>query len=348
MTPGEQLAWGALAIAGLAGSAMCSGLETGSYCLNRVRLDLRAAQAAARRAGRSDRRRGELARWTPAPHAVVLREELSQPDRLLAALLIGNNISNYVGVLAITVLLEAVGYSDWAIVALNALLLTPLLLIVGESVPKELFRLEADRLMYPLAPLLRWLRWICTASGALPLVVAVGRLAARLMGPEAELAGVRDERQRIAMLLKEGAGGGVLSEAQTTLVDRALAMGRLTVADVMVPWARVEVVDLRWPPNRLEQAIRRSQRSRLPALVDGGQVAGVIEVVEVLVRPDEAITSLVRAPARLGAEMSLFDALEAVRHADAPVGVVERSGRPIGLVTLADLAQPLLGELDSW
>ncbi|MEM7621819.1 MAG: CNNM domain-containing protein, partial [Planctomycetota bacterium] len=75
--------WTGVAFLGLLGSAMWSGLETGTYFLNRVRLRLRLEDPA-----------------DGAARAVA--EELEQPERTLTTILIGNNACNYIGTLGLT------------------------------------------------------------------------------------------------------------------------------------------------------------------------------------------------------------------------------------------------------
>jgi putative hemolysin len=96
MTPPPDVAWWTdpmwvvLAAIGLGGSAVFSGLEIGLYTLNRVKLAVAAE--------RGDRR------------AVRLQRELAQPERLLAGLLVGNNMVNYLGTVAIAALLDRAGF----------------------------------------------------------------------------------------------------------------------------------------------------------------------------------------------------------------------------------------------
>jgi len=100
--------WIALAAIGLGGSAVFSGLEIGLYTLNRVKLAVAAE--------RGDRR------------AVRLQRELAQPERLLAALLIGNNMVNYLGTVAIAALLDRAGLGPVESVVVNTAVVVPLLL----------------------------------------------------------------------------------------------------------------------------------------------------------------------------------------------------------------------------
>ena len=104
--------------------------------------------------------------------ARVLTRELDRPERVLATILLGNNACNYLGTLGLTAILEGRGYGTVTMIVLQVLVLTPMLLVFGESVPKELFRVHADSLAPRVAPTLRAVRVLATVTGVLPLISA--------------------------------------------------------------------------------------------------------------------------------------------------------------------------------
>jgi len=327
MTTLEMTLWWMLMLSALIASACFSGVEVGCYTLNRVRLDLRA--------GRTTR---------PDWAARVLKRELEQPDRLLAALLIGNNIVNYAGALAMTTLLEVGGRSPGQVALITTLVLTPALFVFGEAIPKELFRVEADRLTYRFAGVLSAMRLLLTYSGVLPLARLMSRGIERAAGLKAEH--ISDARQRVAALLKEGAGQGELSEAQVSLVDRALVFGRVRVADEMVPWAKVRVVTMESSRVQAMRAIGAVSHARIPVVSASGRVVGVLHQADLHTRPDAGLHELITPPVRVRPETPAREALLAIRRAKAGIAVVEdAAGRPTGLVTIKDLIEPLTGEI---
>ena len=248
-----------LALLGLIGSAMFSGLETGVYCLSRVRLNLRATSEPADRSAR------------------LLRHELDSTSRTLATLLIGNNVFNYMGVFGLTALLQVYIESEIVVIALIALLFTPVLLVVAESLPKELFRVSADRLTYLYVWPLTITRWLFTITLAIPIVLVFDKAAARITGASPADAFGRDARSRIAALLKEGATLGVLTESQTKLIDRALTLREATVLEEMIPWRAVRYARADWRRPTLLTNIRTDPHAPLPGsevLVAGGSHSG--------------------------------------------------------------------------
>ncbi len=324
MTP-EVLFWSALCLLGLLGSAVCSGMETGYYRLNRVTLALRSEREAGAR---------------------LLRGMTDKPQGLLASLLIGNNAFNYIGVLGLTALLEMRGYSEASIVLLNALVLTPVVLVFCESTPKELFRRRADAWMYPLARPLWVMRTVFAATGFLGLVVGFARLVGRIGGiaPEPALS----RREEVAALLYESASEGVISESQLRIVQQAMRLGRADVRRVMVPWRRVLTVDAGSSREEALAVFAEAVHTRAPVVDSSGSVVGVLNRLHLHAHPDRTIESLMTPGATLHPQMRVTVALARLREADSPVGIVMGPAGPVGLVTPKNLIEPLVGTLEQW
>jgi CBS domain containing-hemolysin-like protein len=331
----ETVLW-SIAFAGAVIMALCSGMEIACYSINRVRLALRAGLV------------------PPDKAARMIRAELDQPDRLLSTLLICMNIGTYAGALATSELLERSVESPALVALLNTCVLAPVLFIFSEALPKELFRTEADRLAYFFARPLAAARGALTVVGVLPLVQVLTRLVERISGLPRER--ISDARQRIALLLKEGAGHGVLSESQVTLVDRALMLRGVTVADEMVPWSLVRTLPLDIDRARALKIIGPSRHARVPVVGSiessspGGRatwgVVGILEQLDLYLKPEATIAELVRPVVRLRRSTRVREALLLLREHKCAMGVVEDDNhRPLGIVTARDLVEPLTGEL---
>lgn len=312
-------------VAAITWSALCSGTEIGCYSLNRVRLDARASDP-----------RNTAAR--------LLYRELQHPDRNLVTLLVSNNIANYAIALCATGACLAMGLSAQTTGLVSAAVLTPLTLIFGEALPKEVFRANADRLVYAMARPLNWSRIILTAVGVHPLVSAVARLAERLgnLRPDS----FSDARQRVAMLFRESVGTGVVSSAQAQLADRALAFGRVSVADEMTPWSLVRTLSVDADHAAAVRVASLSRHARLPVVDPVGRVIGVLRTIDVFLHPGAAPRSMLIAAPRVRAHTTARDALLMLRESEAGLAIVEDdNAKPLGIVTAKDLIEPLTGEL---
>ncbi len=325
--PWVYAAWWGMVLVGLTGTALCNGVELGAYTLNRVRLDLR-----------SNRR-------PPDRAALILREEVGKPDRLLATVLIFTNLFGYLASAGVTGLLTHSGYPDGATVAINFAILAPTIFVWADCVPKELFRLEADRLTYRLAGFVRGMRLLATWTGVLWVVGGLARAVERLAGLRRERLHLSDARQRVAALLREGASAGALSESQATLLDRALVFGRATVGSEMVPWNKVRPIGLEWDRARLIDVAAGLNHARIPVVGKDGRVVGVIRQLDLAIWPNKTVAELLSPVARFSPRTPVFDALAEMVRTGAGMGVVESDGRPVGLVTTKDLVEPLIGDL---
>ncbi len=332
MTALEQAVWWCVVVVALCGTGLLSGLETGIYRLSRVKLEVRAARGPNQASAR------------------LLKQETSQPQRLLSANIIANVIFGDLAAMGATHLLAGWGYSEGAIILINAAILTPVMFVFAESIPKELFRLEADRLTYRFAGFLAVLRSILTLIGVLPLVSVIMRLSMKSLKLSPDSALVSTGRERLLTLLKDTAGEreseAPLSEVQARLLDRAIEFGRTSVADEMLPWSHVHTIRASWSRATIVSLLARSPQPFLPVSerdsTGRARVIGVVRSQDLFARSDAPIHRLTQEPARLAPRMTLADAAARLRQAQIPAGIVEDGGKPIGLITLSDLVEPLL------
>lgn len=327
----EVAGWILLGMLGIIGSAIFSGQETGIYTLNRVRLHLLAHR--------------------DHSSAAVLREMVHNPNRLLVTLLIANNIANYLASYAIAVLLAAVGLGQWQQVGVNALILTPLLFVFGEVLPKDLFARYTDQLSYFFARPLRSLQLLLMCTGLLPLVSSFSYALSKLLKADEASGAAMHPRRAVTQLIQEGVGHGLLSTHQSDLIDRVLHPTEHVVSDAMVPWSQVRKLRAGQPAEAVWSLADRTSHSRFPLVDRGGQVMGVVNVFDVLLhKPEDCppLEQLAKRAPQLPPEMDLRDALVELQRQQTHQAIVMQAGRPVGIVTLKDLVEPITGELVAW
>lgn len=327
----EILLWSMLMLLGIGGSALCSGLEVGLYSANRVRVQVEGAKKSGVRARR-------------------LQKLLDETVPSLTALLVWNNIFNYAGTFALTTLVALAGLSDLQMILVQVAVLTPVLLVFAESTPKEVFRANADVLMPRFAIGLIALRTVVTW---IPIVSVLGWLAesaSKLVGV-GSLGSLGDARESVAELLKFGSG--TMSEAQVTLIDRALQLEHTKVQSEMIPIGLVRSLRAGWTIGRARAAVRGHPYSRFPVIGKDGSVVGIVHAIDLytheLARVDDGLVDqLMDDPVTLSGQMSVETALRSINRSGGHLGVVRQGGRDVGIVTRKDLVEPLVGELEEW
>ncbi|MBL0871269.1 MAG: DUF21 domain-containing protein [Phycisphaerales bacterium] len=346
MTTTEIVIAVALIVLGTIGASVCAGAEMGLYAINRVKLALRD------RAG--------------IRSAKILRGELDRSATTLAVFLLGYNFTSYLAAEGLTTLLrEGWGLGNWGVILFSIFVATPVLFVVNDALPKEVFRIRADRLMEPLASTLRAVRVLLTWTGVVPVIRVLTKFVAGLIpggGASGETeAEVRLSRENIAELLKEGARHGAISESQVGLLDGAMGLRGTTVGDELIPWHRCRVIREDWTRGKVLDYLAAYPTSRLPLVDARGEVLGVVESVKVCIAAAESAASsttsawlknLAGKPVELSPKTGVREALATLIEAGETLAVVRAPvpggapagtrGRVIGIVTVSDLLDPLL------
>lgn len=307
----------------LAGSFLYAGAETGFYSLSRDQVDVDASAGS---------RPARCVRW-------LLRDD----SALLITLLIGNNLVLQLATRVGDDLLAGSGLSPQLSALIVALILTPLVFLFGEALPKDLFHRRPQSLSYGVSgvvvasrmifwPLERILRLVSAALEGL-FGLGRGRATAR-------------PRERLTKLLAEGERQGVLPLRARVLAENALALRSTPIETCMTPWA--EVLTLKEGQDQAAQleAVRSSRWTRLPVISEEGVFLGYVHQLEVLAAGgSQAILEPLRPLPVFEREMPVDRALLLLRASGKRAAVVGTREQPVGLVTLKDLVEEISGDL---
>jgi CBS domain-containing protein len=141
--------------------------------------------------------------------------------------------------------------------------------------------------------------------------------------------------------------GGRLGQEERRLLRRLLASTAILVSDIMTRWSRVRTVAADADPAAVIATFRESGHSRLPVL-DDGRVTGLLTIKDLLVAgTDEAGSGVALRPVHfLRSEMVVQDAFDEMRASQVHLAVVvDRYGTPVGILTVEDILEEIVGEL---
>jgi putative hemolysin len=307
--------------------AVFSGAETGVYSISRVRLEAEAQEG--RRSARL------LAR--------LLRDDAT----LLITLLIGNNLVLEL----LTHLVESSvgehGLPDYVHEVTAAALLTPLVFLFGELIPKDLFRRRPHALLALVAPVISVFRWIVSPLAWPLALIALGM--ERLLGLRKEDFARILRREEMVELLAESRRAGSLAPQAEELAHNVLVLRHTPLARVAIPWDRVEWIDLERGESEARAAVARSNFTRLPVLGLGPDrkrvVLGYLHQLDVLGLPPEAsLRPSIRPLLELSPDLPLDRAVARLQAAGQRLAVVGSPRSPKGLVSLMDLLASLASQ----
>ena len=302
-----------------------SGVETGIYSINRLRVRFRAERG----------QRG----------AAILQRLVSDTERLVATTLVGHNLAIYAAAAVVTKALELRHLAQPEVVA--TALLTPFSFVLAELLPKDLFERQREGLMCPLAASVRFFTWLLWPIAA-PLRMLVGVLLSALHRPRLQR-DVLFSRPGLMFSLADANGLGQLTAAQRQMAQHIMQVEQSTVADACLPIGRVESVSLHTTPRELLERLRGKRYSRLPVYeADPSKIIGTVNVFDLLYHRGDVGRSLrpyVKPAIFLDQRTRLHAGLLRLRSSRQHIGIVVDGARPVGLVTLSDLVEQLVGKL---
>jgi CBS domain containing-hemolysin-like protein len=319
-----------LLVGGLYYSGFFSGSETGIYCLSRLRLHL-----------------GEL---EGDPQAVRLARILDDEPGALSVTLIGTNVMNYLTTSAVAFMfVELLGVPELDTELYTIVLMTPVVFVFGEVVPKNLFQRRADALMMRGSTQLAFFGALFRATGAIWCVTRLAAFVSNLaLGKRAERHTTADPKRRMALLMQDALIGDVVGNAQSDLIDRVIRLAETPIHAIMVPWNRVATLPGTAGRRALLRLARRNRHARIP--VHGKQrrqVMGLADVDVLLQTPDwQTIDERLEPAMTLSPNETVAVAMRRMQSQRRHMAiVVDRGGLLLGLVTLRDLLQEIVGEL---
>ncbi len=321
------LLWPTVLTVSMTLDALYCGMETGVYVINKIRLDLHAEGG-----HRS---------------ASYLQRMLRDPRRMLAVLLIGTNIARYVSTFAITAMFLMAGAGERAEFYTVAVA-TPLLFVVGDALPKSVFQRLGERPVYAFTWLLRASAVVFRVTLLSPLVVAVATMLMWLTGRRDRGAPMGHEGLHIA--LAEGHASGAITHFQSVMADRVMNISEVRLLDVMTPMRRVVKAPVTVEREELLELYRRHSVSRIVLTDESGQVTGLLNFYDALTAeagqpPACGMTS----PLVLPESLPVAEALVRMQTRHAVMAIVEHAdGRHVGIITIKDLVEEIVGEIEAW
>ncbi|MFN7599053.1 MAG: HlyC/CorC family transporter [Cereibacter sp.] len=280
-------------------------------------------------------------------------------ERMIGALLLGNNIVNITSASLATALLTRM-FGDSG-VALATFVMTLLVLVVGEVLPKTYAITHAEVAASRVAPLIRVV--ILVFSPVVSVVRALVRVLLRLFGVRADPDGhILSLREEIVGAIALGHSGGAVEKEDRDRLLGALDLNDRTVDEVMRHRSQIEMIDADRSPDEILTQILASPHTRLPVYRDSDEnILGVIHAKDLLREVDR----LVRGPQGNEGALADLDILKIAmkpyfvpdttpldeqmrqflkRHTHFAL-VVDEYGALRGLITLEDILEEIVGEI---
>jgi Mg2+/Co2+ transporter CorB len=284
------------------------------------------------------------------PRAALVNQLLAQRDRLIGALLLGNNVANILSSALATAAL--IGLFGEAGIAYATVAMSVLVIVFAEVLPKTYALANAERLALFLVPLVRPVVAVLGPLTSLVRWTVRGTLRLFRVDPDQvgdAFSAAEEIRGTIALHAQEG---GVV-KGERDMLGSILELNQVEISEVMKHRRNVEMIDADTAPAKVVEEVLKSPYSRFP--VHRGRRDNVIGVLHV--------KDLLRAVRAQGVEGIKLDGLLSVpwfvpetttlkgqldgflrKHQQFAL-VVDEYGALMGIVTLEDILEEIVGEI---
>lgn len=309
-------------------SAFFSGSETALMSISRLRLQ-HLSETKPKRARRVER-------------------VLKKPEKLIGAILLGNNLVN-VAMSAIATALAISAWGDKGIVYVTGIL-TIVILIFAEITPKVCAKYYNERVSFITAPILNIIMLILN-----PIVIAVTYLSNRILF----LIGIDVSKvekplmteDEILTCIKMGWGDGSITYEERKMLSRVFTLNDKTVGEVMVPKENMITIDAATSPEKVSIIISKTGHSRFPVRKGTNlEIIGFIHAKDLFhlinEKKAESLEEIIRPPQFVPADEKIDTQLRSFQASKIHQAVVkDAAGKITGLVTLEDILEELVGSI---
>jgi Mg2+/Co2+ transporter CorB len=282
--------------------------------------------------------------------ATIVTLLLSERQRLIGALLIGNNVATIVSSALATALLQE-WFGDIGVLYAS-IGMTVLVILFCEMLPKTAAIAAPDRYAISIArPLDRVVRILGPVLDAADWLVRRLLAIAGVVPGEPLLPGHERLRGAVDLLHQEGS----FEKQDRDMLGGLLNLRDLTVSDVMIHRTEVITADVGEPPEKVVEAVLQEPVTRVPLWRGTPEnIVGILHVKDLLRGIHEAggdpkkidVMVLARPPWFVPETRSLSEQLKAFRRRRTPLAiVVDEYGEFMGIVTLEDILEEIVGDI---
>ncbi len=304
------------------GSAYFSASETAFSSMNKIRM---------KNMINDGNRRAKL--------ALALAEDY---DRLIAGILIGNNIVNIAATSIATVIF--VDHFGEIGPTLSTIVMTVLVLIFGEISPKSIAKDQPEKFAMFSAPLMRVILTVLRPVNF--LFVQWKKLLSKIF-KTSEDRGITEEE--LITMVEEAQHDGELESHESELIKNAIEFNDIEVIDIHTSRVDVVAIDIKYDKPKIAKVFRESGYSRLPVYRDTiDNIIGVLNEKDFnkVVDSGRPVKDVIIDPVFVIPSMKISELLPELQKRKSHLAIIiDEYGGTVGIVTLEDILEELVGEI---
>jgi len=279
----------------------------------------------------------------------ILANFYEKPKGFLSAMLVGNNIALVIFTIFMTKLIEPLFMPPFEegsklLLVIVTLLITIVVLIFGEFLPKTLFRLYANELLYRFSYPLSFLKWLLIIPASLMTGLSNILLKSLFRIPTDEVESV------LTKVDLEHYINDSISKEETIdkeILTNALNLKQVKVRDCMIPRNEIIHIDKKDTVEDLLEVFKDARLSRI-IVKDGDieNVTGYIHHQQLLDNP-QTLKKIIMPITYIPEAMNVQDLMmNFIKEGTSIACVVDEFGGTAGMITLEDILEEIFGEIE--
>ena len=278
--------------------------------------------------------------------AVTLMKVLEHQDKMLSAVLIGNNLVNISASALATLLATKFFGNAGAGVATGVL--TILILIFGEISPKNLASIYSEKLALFVAPVILFLMWILTP--VIFLINILARAFIRLLGVDPDRKDIAYTENEIRSIVDTSHQEGVIEKSEKFMINNVFDFGDSEASDIMIPRIDVAFLSVDAGFEELQELFRENKYTRYPVYEGSSDnVIGIINIKDVFLYNRNRqfhVRDYMREPFFTYRTKKTSELMMEMRESNINICIVlDEYGITAGIITLEDLLEEIVGEI---
>ncbi len=272
--------------------------------------------------------------------AIRAQKYFKNPDIFLSTTLVGNNLANVLATTYATIFL--IKYWDetftWIVITLT-------ILLFGEIIPKVLFRTYAHSLILKIVYIMRFFHLLLN-----PLIILATRISSSVirlfrLGNKSEK--TIFDKDDIVVMLREARLSGVVDEEEQKFIFRVLNLPDTLVREAMVPRTSIQAISEKSKISTIRNYMIKTGKSKIPvykSTIDN--ITGIVFMYD-LFADNPLLKEVIKPVAYVPENKKCNELLHEFKEMNTSIAIViDEYGGTAGLVTIEDLVEELLGEIE--
>lgn len=281
--------------------------------------------------------------------AQSIQRLVSKLDKLIVAILVGNNFANIAMSAIVTAICVSLFGYKWGI-AIATTATAFFIVIICEITPKILAIKLTERIALLIAPIMEI--FIKIFSPVTAIFTGASDILIKLLRLESAKRSPLITEEELRLMIELGTEEGFLSDEERKMLQRIFEFGDIRVMDVMVPKEKIVPVNINSSPEELLNIFVEQGHARLP--VYQGSIENIIGIVYahdlLYILRDKGLfvfQDLIHEPYFVPVKMKVNELLKKFQAEKIQIAiVVDERKRALGLVTLEDLIEEIVGEIE--